>query len=213
MIFNYKNRYLGNLKLKTCDNNSKADFEYFREAFCDPNIMNTFAIFNRTIANSEQRITFLFDMFTSKNKKNKQAVNKIIDQNNNFIGIIGLYNIKENDGLTFKIVYALKKQYRNKRIVSEASEIIIDDAFKKYKYLKIIGDNLVENVISQKIMLKLGFKFKGKFLNRNGTEVNIFILEKEDFYSRNKIKHDFDKELEHIKNYPSDDKYVDDYIV
>ena len=126
-----------------------------------------------------------------------------------------IFTIKENldSPEIAEIEYFLKKEYRNKHITTEISEILLNNIFEKYPNIKIVGDNLIENKISQRILLKLGFKFEKKVINNKGAIINIFKLNKNDFLNRKNNNLDIEKELKFIENYPETTDKVDSFVL
>ena len=75
----------------------------------------------------------------------------------------------------------------------------MNNIFEKYPNIEIVGDNLIENKISQRILLKLGFKFEKKVINNKGAIINIFKLNKENFLNRKNNNLDIEKEFMYEK--------------
>ena len=202
-----------NITICPLDNTSTIDYEYIKNFLTDKDIVSTMSLFDKKVGTIEQ-IKFFFDTITCKDKKVKICLNKVF-YDNNLAGIIGLCNVFEIDNkpVILELGYFLKKDYRNKGITSKVSEILINDIFQKFPNTKIIAGNLVVNTISQKILLKLGFKFKMKMRNSTGAIVNRFELTREDFLNRKNYDIDIEKELKYIKDFPESDILIEDYAL
>jgi [ribosomal protein S5]-alanine N-acetyltransferase len=73
------------------------------------------------------------------------------------IGMINLYDIDYNSRKC-KIGYWIGQNYRRRGYTEEACRAIINYAFKKMKMNKISATTLTDNVYSNKLLKKLGFK-------------------------------------------------------
>ena len=210
----YKNKFLGELNIVPLKKNNLDDFFLFYDIVGNDEIMSKTSVFNHKVGNLTEIKNF-YDAVSCKNKTFKICFNKVLTENNDLIGIIGLFNAKENknEPEILEIGYLLKKKYRNKHIVTEISEILLNNIFEKYPNIEIVGDNLVENKISQRILLKLGFKFRKKMINNSGAVVNNFILLKNDFLKRKNNNLDIEKELKFIEDYPETKDKVDSIIL
>ena len=210
----YKNKFLGKLKIVPLKKNNLDDFFLFYNVVSNKEVMSTASVFNHNVG-SLIEIKDFYDAASCKNKTFKVCFNKILTKNNNLVGIIGLFNAKENknEPEILEIGYLLKKEYRNKHITTEISEILLNNIFEKYPNIEIVGDNLIENKISQRILLKLGFKFRKKMISNSGAVVNNFILVKNDFLNRKNNNIDIEKELKFIENYPETTDKVDSFIL
>lgn len=210
----YKNKFLGEISIISLKKNNLDDFFLFYSIVTNNEIMSRASIFNHHVGSLEE-IKKFFDIISCKEKKFKICFNKILTKNNDLVGIIGLFNAKENknEPEVLEIGYFLKKEYRNKHITTEISEILLNNIFEKYPNIKIVGDNLIENKISQRILLKLGFKFEKKVINNKGAIINIFKLNKENFLNRKNNNLDIEKELKFIENYPETIDKVDSFIL
>ena len=84
-----------------------------------------------------------------------------IKPNNIMVGTIGLHidptiNAKNAVG---EIGFALDDCYWNKGYMTEALSAVIDKAFNKYGFKKLMCGHLASNIASQKVIIKNNFKF------------------------------------------------------
>ena len=216
MEIKYNNKFVGELRIIPLDYELEEDFNIVKEIICDEEIMRTASSFNGSCAKNKKDIEYFLKMSTAYGKSSKVRTSKVLNSDGKIIGIIGIFTIKENENLKpekREIENFLKKEYRNKHITTEISELLIENTFKKFPDVKIMGDNLVSNKVSQRILLKLGFKFKRKMINNNGAIINIFELDKNGFENRANNHIDIEKELQFIENFPESSEKVSDYIL
>jgi RimJ/RimL family protein N-acetyltransferase len=76
------------------------------------------------------------------------------------IGCVILYDV----GLILEheIAFWLGKKYRGQKLIIEVLNLVLNFAFKKLKFHRIFGNVSGDNLVSQKIFKKLGFKKEGR---------------------------------------------------
>ena len=204
--------FLAKVDVIPLDGNSNSDYECFKYMLQDKDTASTMSVFNGRVG-SEEQIRIFFNTVTCKDKEVKICLHKVF-YDNELAGIVGLYNAFEYKGVpaVLELGYFLKREFRNRRITSRISEILIEDIFNKFPNAKIVAGNLVSNKISQTILLRLGFKFKTKMINRYDAIVNRFELFKSDFENRhNSIN--IERELRRIEIAPETNIRVEGYIL
>jgi len=193
------NKNIGKIKLIPLDYKSKKDYKLFKEIVCDINIMKTSSLFDSGISKNENEIRQYFEIMSKSNFTHNIGFYKLIDKNKNFIGISGLILInkdKNNEIETLEIGYFLKGKYYNKKIGSNIADFLVNFAFNNFKTTKkILGTALVDNIPSQIIMLKSGFKYLGQKLKRNSI-INYYSINRNDFNKKDK----YIKSSEYYKN-------------
>ena len=82
----------------------------------------------------------------------------VYKENNKVIGTISLQ--KKLDDI-YEIGYSLSEDYWNKGLMSEAVKALIKDAFINKKAYEIDAGCFLNNIRSEKVLLKCGFKYIG----------------------------------------------------
>lgn len=82
----------------------------------------------------------------------------VLKETNKVIGVITLS--KKLDGI-FELGYSLGEDYWHKGLMSETVKVLIDYAFKKLNAYEIDAGCFMENFRSEKLLLKVGFKYIG----------------------------------------------------
>lgn len=121
-----------------------------------------------------------------KIKKNTK-LNLGIEDNNTkkIIGGIGLDKI-DYKNKSAVLGYWLGKKYWGKKIMSEASKLILNHAFKELKLQRIQATVMHPNIVSMKVLEKNGFKHEGIlrkkiFKNNKWMDIHIFGLLKNEW--------------------------------
>lgn len=100
--------------------------------------------------------------------------------NNKLIGTVGIhYRNGEYD-----IGYVLHPDYWNKGYMTEACNAVIKDYFENPNNKELFGSTFIDNIGSQRVLQKLGFKFNKdieKTFKDELTKMKMFRLIKEDF--------------------------------
>ncbi len=100
--------------------------------------------------------------------------------NNKLIGSIGLH-FRNGE---YDIGYVLNPNYWNKGYMTEAANIVIKNFFNTTNNNVIYGTTFKDNIGSQKVLIKLGFKYLKEIEKKVKDEVrkmDMFKLIKEDF--------------------------------
>jgi RimJ/RimL family protein N-acetyltransferase len=108
------------------------------------------------------------------------------------VGVISLENV-DFEHRHAEVGYWLGKKYRGKGIMTEAGKLVLNFAFEKLKLHRVDAGVFSDNLISQKVLKKLGFKKEGvrrhwrlKF-GRWKDDILYSILENE-YYKKVKLK-------------------------
>jgi len=75
--------------------------------------------------------------------------------------VIGTISLNEKLDKIFELGYSLSYDYWNKGLMSEAAKAYIDYAFKSLNAYEIDAGVFLNNFRSEKLLLKLGFKYIG----------------------------------------------------
>jgi GrpB-like predicted nucleotidyltransferase (UPF0157 family)/dephospho-CoA kinase len=102
-------------------------------------------------------------------------------ESGNFIGQAGLFHLgfydKQPD---IELAYRLHKQYWGKGYATELAIALIKWGFEHLDIPKIVSGAELENIASQKVLIKAGFDFKGKQKWWNGREMFYYEIYKND---------------------------------
>jgi len=90
-----------------------------------------------------------------------------LKEDNKLIGNVELCHMNWWQNKAGEICYMIKKEYRGKGYAKEASKILINHCFKKLRFHKIYADTDHDNIISQKVLEKLGFRFEGRIREKH----------------------------------------------
>ena len=85
----------------------------------------------------------------------------VLKQTDNVIGAAGLENINLKNK-NAEIGYWLGRRYWGKGLMGETVKLILKFGFEQLKLHRIYGVVFEENIASQKVLKKSGFKFEGK---------------------------------------------------
>jgi len=99
-----------------------------------------------------------FIKICEKNWKQKTGYTYGIEYNGKIIGNVGLA-IKP--GKIAEMGYSLSREYWGKGIMTEASKLMLREAFKRLKLHKIYATHHPKNPASGKVMQKTGMKYEG----------------------------------------------------
>lgn len=133
-------------------------------------------------------------------KKNKSPQNKFTEfisfeiwhkKDKKPIGRIGLGHIDWVNGWANVYIWIGEKEYWGKNIATEATELLIDYAFKELNLHKLHGGVIIDNVGSWSVAEKLGFVLEGiekeaMYVDGKYLDNKTFRLLKEDWVKRKK---------------------------
>src|SRR3989338_3743909 len=95
-------------------------------------------------------------------KRNSYYFGIFLKENNILIGELELCHMNWWFDKAGEICYSIKKGYDGKGYATEASRAVINFCFKKLKFRKVYADTTPDNVASQKVLEKLGFRLEGR---------------------------------------------------
>lgn len=135
------------------------DASFFFELLNSPNWIEF--IGDRNIKLLEDANKFVQESLIDNYKKNGFGFYKMsLKENNQPIGAIGFL---KRDYLDFPdIGYAILPNYEGKGYVSEAAKAVLEYGKKKLNLKEIVAFTTEENLVSQKILLKIGLYFREK---------------------------------------------------
>lgn len=129
-----------------------------------------FNIQDKKIAQNTLRIPWPYRLKDAKNfikesqrslKKRKNFVFGIeLKDKKEVVGVISLDNV-DFEHRHGEIGYWLGKKYRGKGLMVEAGKLVLNFAFKKLKLHRVDAGVFSDNLASQKVLKKLGFKKEG----------------------------------------------------
>lgn len=110
------------------------------------------------------------------------------------IGSIGLHLKKATDHPHYELGYVLSPYYEKHGYMHEACLAVLDEAFTNIGVKEVYVAHFVENLKSQKVILKLGFHYQKETLYESkdyGIKTSLYyVLSKEGFYKKIKEKND-----------------------
>ena len=142
----------------------------------------------KTIEETEKNLmTAIEESFIENRKK---FFFKICDKNNEYIGEIG-YTVRFecNEGKNVDFGYFIRKEFWNKGYTFEAANACVKYGFENLGIYKIQTRCIVNNIASEKIMIKLGMKkesYKKKHVLHDGVLKDRveYALFREEYYQR-----------------------------
>lgn len=217
MYLEFNNKKNELFKLIPLNHESEDDFKTFKEIICDPVIMKTASLFNGEVNNNDEILRKYFNIMSESNSTHNIGVGKILDKKNNLIGISGFGVVKadkKNNPEIVELIYFMKEPYWNRGIGSNVSLMLMEYLFINYPNIKeILGIALADNYSSQIIMLKLGFKFVGKYLKR-GSLINYHTLNKEIYQTHfMESTQNYVNFLNQINKNNGELKEIDDFVI
>lgn len=118
---------------------------------------------------------------------NPEAFAIVLKENNKMIGTCDFFKGYGSD--TYEMGYILNKKYWRQGYMFEAAQAVLKFAFESFGVRRMMIRHLSENVKSEGLIKKLGFKFEGELrkllLNKNGTysDVKMYSMLKEDYFN------------------------------
>lgn len=95
----------------------------------------------------------------------KPKVTFAIDLGKELVGVTGLELQKDVYRKSAEIGYWVGEAYRNKGVATEAVKLMVNYGFEKLNLNRIYSGVFEYNRASQKVLLKCGFTYEGKFTN------------------------------------------------
>lgn len=89
-----------------------------------------------------------------------------LKQTNELIGDLELCHLNWFDGQAGEICYGVGPDYEGKGYATEAAKGLIDYCFTKLNFHKVTADTDPDNLASQRVLEKLGFKLEGRLRDR-----------------------------------------------
>lgn len=90
----------------------------------------------------------------------------VLKEENKVIGYRELCHLNWWDFQAGEICAHFNKKYWNKGYSTESGKILINYCFKKLKFHKVYADTNPDNLASQRVLHKLGFKLEGRIRER-----------------------------------------------
>lgn len=130
----------------------------------------------RTRAENAEMFRTTITQYALQNALNRWG---IFDLNNNdFMGMCLMRTFDAEDVL--EVGYSFHRKYWGKGLATEVVKSFIAYCFKELNARKIVAITSLENIASQKVLLKAGLKKAGN-VNRYDAEVAYFEMENADF--------------------------------
>jgi ribosomal-protein-alanine N-acetyltransferase len=118
----------------------------------------------------ERKINTLIEtkkFINSSWKKNSYYFGIFLKENKELIGQMELCHMNWWDDEAGEICYFIEDKFRGRGFATEASRTMINFCFRKLKFRKIYADTDPDNLASQKVLKKLGFKLEGKIREKH----------------------------------------------
>lgn len=180
------NKIIGQFKLVPIKTMAD-DFLFFRKIFDNKDVMKTVSLYDRKTSKRNLKKDFRKRIHQEHNLGSF----KITNNKNDIIGISSLLLLKtnkKNQPIILEFEYFICPKFQAKRVGSDTAKFLIEYAFKTFKKVKrIYATALTDNIPSQIIMHRLGFKYVGKKQRKDGGLVNLRYITKSRFYI-NKIQ-------------------------
>ena len=101
------------------------------------------------------------------------------------VGTIGLHDVSAVHKKT-EIGYWLGKKFRGQGYMQEAIELVLKFCFSELKLYRVQATALLDNVISQKLLKRCGFKYEGRHRNflrqrKRIKDAHMYAITKEDY--------------------------------
>ncbi|MFS1512628.1 GNAT family N-acetyltransferase [Chengkuizengella sp. SCS-71B] len=137
---------------------------------------------HKTIEDSKQFIQMTLQKYENKEMSTWGIEHK---QNQKLIGGCGFVYWNPNHRRT-EIGYSLSRAYWNQGLITEASQALINFAFKKMKVNRVEARCNVENVGSERVMQKIGMTYEGIlreqiYIKENYEDVKMYSLLKKEY--------------------------------
>lgn len=123
--------------------------------------------YSKLSIHSINTITKAKNFIKSSWKKDSYYFGIFLKEYNLLIGQIELCHMNWWYDKAGEICYHIGKKYWGKGYATEASKAVISYCFSKLKFRKIYADTDPNNLASQKVLEKLGFKFEGRIREKN----------------------------------------------
>jgi RimJ/RimL family protein N-acetyltransferase len=199
----FYNKVFGELSIIPLNHQSQNDYDSFKEIVCDFHIMKTSSVFGRNIINNEKELKELFIKMVESNDSCGIGFNKILNSNDELMGIAGLAVIKKDkldNPLLLEMGYLLKNKYHRQRVASDFSKFFMIHLLNNFdSFEEVVATTLPDNIASQIILLKLGFNFIGK-KQKNKEVINLYSFNKKNFIPDDAIIKDCKKYILQINN-------------
>lgn len=160
------------MKLRPADD---SDFEDFYNWWNDPQLAGEYAGFSPKTAQEVRRLL-------------KRAYNFIIEgrTDNRKMGFISYYQVRSDYYNLYEIGYRIKPSERRKGYTTEAAELLVDYLFTEKNVERIESVTDTENLPSQRVLEKNGFRREGAlrrrfYLNGNYRDEYMYSLLREEW--------------------------------
>ncbi len=135
---------------------SATDFDELRRLFEDPAVVATLG----GIRSPEQTRRFLDDALRHW-KRHGYGIWMLRSKDDDaFVGYAGLRNLSVAGNDEIELLYALRSEFWNKGLASEAAHAIVEVAFGKLALASIVAFTLPDNLASRRVMEKIGMRYE-----------------------------------------------------
>jgi RimJ/RimL family protein N-acetyltransferase len=175
------NNYFGEFRIVSMNVNSEEDYTIYKNIVINPTLMKSSSLFNGKVA-SEKEAKEDFKLKTKSNDLYGIGFGKILDKDNNVLGITGLIVVDEqNEKPTgAEIGIFLNRNAQGKSLPGDVAKLLINFVFYRKNIKYILSTAFASTFPSQIELIKLDFKYFYAFLDKvSKKRINCFVLKKE----------------------------------
>ena len=154
-----------------------SDLDRLCELFIDSSVLDSLSgsLTIKTLSKKGEQ-KWLKETLKKYKEKKPSRLDWVIEFNGEYIGGIGIHDVNW-DNQKAEIGYWIAKPYWGKGYATEAVKQLVGILFKKYKLVRISGIAFSDNLASQRVLEKAGFKYEG-ILRKNAKRKNKFVDDK-----------------------------------
>jgi len=154
-----------------------SDLDRLCELFIDKDVLDSLSgLLTLKNINKKNETKWLKEALKKYREKKPSRLDWVIEVNGVYVGGIGAQEINWDNQNT-EIGYWIGKPYWGKGYATEAVKQVAQILFNKYKFVRISAKAFADNMASQRVLEKAGFKYEGT-LRKNAKRKNKFVDDK-----------------------------------
>jgi len=153
-----------------------SDLDSLCELFIDNNILDNLGTLTKKQLSKKKEEIWIIKAIKRQKEKKPNSLDWAIEANSEYVGGIGIHDI-DWDKQKAEIGYWIGKPYWGKGIATEAVKQLVRLLFRRYKFMRISGLIYADNLASQRVLEKVGFKYEGT-LKKNAKKKGKFFDDK-----------------------------------
>jgi len=184
------NNYFGDFRIVSMNIKSKKDYKIYKNIVMNPKLMKSSSLFNG-LTPTEEQARQDFELKTKSNDLYNIGFAKILDKDNNVLGIAGLIiiDIQNNKPIGVEIGVFLEKKAQSRGLFRNIMNLLKNFTFSEKDIKYILATSFASTFPSQIELLKLHFKYFYSFFDLSSKKrINCFLLKKEDCKKNLNIK-------------------------